>query len=319
MAASMPAVYKPAVTEPAPIPSSAVRAVGIASLLALLAAAGLTVGLPTLRQGRLLDEAADVCAARTAEAELWLAREPDVAARLDAERAEAQSLQAAFLSADDSGTIEPSLRLLAEQHGCVLTLLRLGTRREGSVLDTAPATAVFTGPRVALPELVDDFYRQGRIVRLVALDVDLPRFGEETVRTTLRWEYAAPSERPPSPDDPTLRWSPPVLLARSGPTLVDAWNRGRWERLERDALSLRSLAPRLRTLAAIDATRALLEDHQSAVAQWRDAQGAERGAVQRRLPELLRRVDLSADGRASLRPGTGGRLVVGDASGGPLQ
>lgn len=275
----------------------------------------LSVGLPTLRQGRLLEGAADVCDERAAAARTWLDREDSVGGLLETERSNAAALASAFLSTDDSAAIEPLLGLLGEQHDVALDLLRLGTRRGGTVLDTAPATAVFVGDRTALPELLDAFYRQERIVRLVALDVEIPRFGESTVRATLRWEYAAPAERPLAPDDPTLRWSPPVLLTRAGPSGIAGWNRGRWDRLEQSAIALRSLAPRLRRLAAMDAERASLEEQRVAVTRWREAQAAERTAVQRRLPELLRRTDLSADGRASLRPGTGGRLEVGDASG----
>jgi hypothetical protein len=272
-------------------------------------------GLPTLRQGRLLDEGADACATRTREAVTWLEREESVAALLDLELTSAVTLQSALLSPDDSGTIEPQLELLASQHGAELQLLRLGTRRAGTSLDTAPATAVLIVGRTGLPELLDGFYRQERIVRLVALDVELPRFGEDTIRMTLRWEFGAPSDQAVQADDPALRWSPPVLLSRVGPSSVSSWNHARWERLERASIELRSLAPRLRRLAEMDAQRATLEDQRTAVVRWREAQAAEQNAVQRRLPELLRRVDLSAEGKASLRPGTGGRLVVGDASG----
>lgn len=301
--------------EPTPLPRSTARWVVVASTLVALVALGFSLGLPTLRQGRLLDEAADVCSTRAREARGWLEREESVAALLDAEQAAAQALQSALLAEDDSGAIEPQLRLLAEQHGAELQLLRLGTRRAGTVLDTAPATAVLIGGRTGLPELLDGFYRQARIVRLVALDIELPRFGEDAVRATLRWEYGTASDTTAEADDPTLRWSPPVLLSRVGPGSVASWNRARWERLEQASIELRSLAPRLRLLADMDAQRATLEEQRAAVTRWREAQAAEQNAVQRRLPELLRRVDLSAEGKASLRPGTGGRLVVGDASG----
>ncbi len=301
--------------EPTPLPSSSARWVAVASALVAGLAVAFSFGLPTLRQGRLLDEGTEACATRTREALTWLEREESVAALLDVELTAAVALQSALLSPDDSGAIEPQLELLGKQHGAALQLLRLGTRRSGTPLDTAPATAVFTGGRTGLPELLDGFYRQRRIVRLVALDVDLPRFGEDTIRTTLRWEYGAPSDRSVEADDPVLRWSPPVLLSRVGPGSVSTWNHGRWERLEEASVELRSLAPRLRRLAEMDAQRATLEEQRTAVARWREAQTAEQNAVQRRLPELLRRVDLSAEGKASLRPGTGGRLVVGDASG----
>ncbi len=301
--------------EPTPLPSSSARWVVVASALVALLALGFSLGLPTLRQGRLLDEGADACSTRTREALTWLEREESVAALLDVELTNAVALQSSRLSPDDSGASEPQLELLASQHGAELQLLRLGTRRAGSTLDTAPATAVFTVGRTSLPELLDSFYRQERIVRLVALDVELPRFGEDTIRTTLRWEYGAPSDQAVQPDDPALRWSPPVLLSRVGPGSVSTWNHGRWERLEEAAIALRSLAPRLERLAEMDAQRATLEEQRTAVGRWQEAQAAEQNAVQRRLPELLRRVDLSAEGKASLRPGTGGRLVVGDASG----
>ncbi len=301
--------------EPTPLPPSSARWVAIASALVAGVALALTLGLPTLRQGRLLDEATDVCVARARAAGSWLEREESVAALLDAELAASSTLQTVLLSEDDSGTIEPQLVLMARQHDAELQLLRLGTRRAGPTLDTAPATAVLIGARTGLPELLDGFYRQERIVRLVALDVELPEFGEDTLRTTLRWEYGSASDAAAEPDDPMLRWSPPALLARTGPGSVSPWNRVRWERLEQASIELRSLAPRLRRLADMDAQRATLQEQRSAVVRWREAQAAEQSAVQRRLPELLRRVDLSAEGKASLRPGTGGRLVVGDASG----
>lgn len=302
-------------SEPSPLPRSATGTIAALAAIATLVALVLSVGLPTLRQGRLLDEAIALSTERTEAATRWLDREDSVIALLESESTRADALTPAFLLADDSGAIEPLLTLLGDRHDARLVLLRLGTRRTASVLDTAPATAVFEGSRTALPELLDGFYGQERLVRLVALDVELPRFGEDVVQATLRWEYAAPTEADVEADDPTLRWSPPVLVSRAGPGAIDAWNRSRWDALEDATTSLRSLAPRLRRLAMMDAQRAALEQRRTAVTRWQEAQAAEATAVQRRLPELLRRMDLSADGRAALRPGAGGRLIVGDASG----
>lgn len=281
-----------------------------ASVSAAALALALLVGLGTLRQGRLLDEAIATCRARTAEARAWLEREESVTGLLETERAEARARRAALLDADGAGSLEESLELLAGRHSMELQGLRLGTRRAGDTFDTVPATAVFVGDRAHLPELLDAFYRQARVVRLVSLDLALPRFGARTVDATLRWEFAAAPEGAPQADDPTERWSPPRLVAHASASRLHALNRGRWEQLEDETIALRALAPRLRRLATMDAERARLERRRIALERWREASASESLAVQRRMPELYRRMDLSAMGEAALRPGPGGLVVA---------
>jgi hypothetical protein len=307
-----PPVYKAPVTSPEPIPSFVPWvAGGLATALALVAAF-LTWGLPSLRQGRLLDEALAVCERRTESAQEWLEREESVAALLANEQAEGSARTRALLDDDGASSLRDTLALLAEQHEMRLDGLRLGTRRAGEAFDTVPATAVFVGDRAGLPELLDAHYRQPRVVRLVSLDLELPRFGSSTVQATLRWEYAALPESAAQADDPTDRWSPPSLVAQTGPGRITALNRSRWERLLTASDALRSLAPRLGRLAAMDAERARLEQQRLALKRWSGASAAESQAVQRRMPELLRRMDLSATGEAALRPGPGGLVVAED-------
>jgi len=302
--------YKPHMVAPEPLPR-VVPWLWLGTTVAMAAlAVGLLAGLGTLRQGRLLDEAIATCAARTGEARTWLGREESVTGLLETERAEARARHAALLDADGAGSLEASLDLLAERHELELQGLRLGTRRAGDTFDTVPATAVFVGDRASLPELLDAFYRQARVVRLVSLDLSLPRFGSRTVEATLRWEFAAVPEGAPEADDPTERWSPPRLVAHASASRLSALNRGRWEQLEDETIALRALAPRLRRLAAMDAERAQLERQRIALERWREASASESLAVQRRMPELYRRMDLSALGEAALRPGPGGLVVA---------
>ncbi|MCO4773302.1 MAG: hypothetical protein KDA24_24925 [Deltaproteobacteria bacterium] len=295
---------------PEPLPSSVPWVVGGTAAVAALLALVFAVGLPSLRQGRLLDEATAISVERSQAAASWLDREESVAALLATERADGVVRDEALLDADGAASLQGALKLLAEQHVMTLDALRLGTRRTGEAFDTVPTTAVFVGNRTSLPELLDNFYRQPRVVRLVSLDLELPKYGSVTVQATLRWEYASLPEEAPEADDPTRRWSPPSLVADAGPARITALNRGRWDELETAAAELRALAPRLRRLAAMDAERAQLERQRIAIKRWREASAAEAQAVQRRLPELLRRMDLSALGEAALRPGPGGLVVA---------
>lgn len=305
-------VYKALVTAPEPLPHAVSWTVGGIAAVAVITALVMVVGLPTLRQGRLLDDATEVCHRRSQAAAVWLEREESVASLLISERSEGTLRADALLDADASSSLEGTLKLLAERHEMQLEGLRLGTRRAGDAFDTVPSTAVFVGDRAGLPELLDSFYSQPRVVRIVSLDLELPKFGSPIVQTTLRWEYAALPESTPESDDPTTRWSPPSLVAETGPGRVTSRNRARWATLEESANALRALAPRLRRLAAMDAERALLEQQRLALKRWRESSAAEAQAVQRRMPELLRRMDLSATGEAALRPGPGG-LVVAEA------
>ncbi len=296
--------------EPDPLPRAVPWTIGGLAVVAAVFALVVSVGLPTLRQGRLLDEATSVCLKRQRDASTWLEREESVAKLLSIERANGAARIEALLAADGSAALDETIGLLADQHGMKLEGLRLGTRRTGDTFDTVPATAVFVGERTSLPELLDAFYRQPRAVRLVSLDLELPRYGASVVQATLRWEYASLPEQAPEADDPTVRWSPPSMVAATGVARITALNRGRYERLEKASSTLRGLAPRLRRLAAMDAERAQLERQRIAIERWREASAAEAQAVQRRMPELLRRMDLSALGEAALRPGPGGLVVA---------
>jgi hypothetical protein len=298
------------VTAPEPLPRAVSWTVAGITAVACLIAVLMVVGLPSLRQGRLLDNAIEVCDQRREAAEVWLEREQSVAASLTLERAESLARAGALMDSDASSSLEGTLKLLAERHEMRLDGLRLGTRRAGDAFDTVPATAVFVGDRAGLPELLDSFYRQPRVVRLVSLDLELPKFGAPVVQTTLRWEYAALPDISPEADDPTARWSPPSLVSETGPGRITSRNRGRWTRLEESANALRALAPGLRLLARMDAERSFLEQQRLALKRWRESSASEAQAVQRRMPELLRRMDLSATGEAALRPGPGGLVVA---------
>ena len=302
-------VYEGPVDDSPTLSRRALAVLPSAAALAAVLATALLVGAPSLRRSRVLDAAIATADARADAASAWLEREESVAVRLEAERA--SSDRAALYDPASSASLRDALKLLAEQNALTLEGLRLGTRRAGETLDSVPATAVFSGDRARLPELLDALYRQDRVIRLVALEVELPSFGEPTVQATVRWEYAARRDEAPTPDDPTLRWSPPALVAHSGPSAIDPFNRGRWEELEEKSAALRGLGPRLRRLATMDAERAWLEDERLALLRWKEASASESQAVQRRLPELLRRMDLSATGEAALHPGPGG-LVVAD-------
>jgi|GEM_PF-2022027 len=304
------AVYNALVTSPSPLPRAVIIAAVAIAGLAALGALALTVGLPSLRQGRLLEEATEACIDRTRAATTWLDREETVAALLTTERADGAERSKALLDDDAASSLDDDMAALAQRYELELEGLRLGTRRAGDAFDTVPATAVLLGDRAVLPEWLDAFYRQDRVVRLVSFDLELPTFGSPIVQATIRWEFAALPVRAPESDDPTTRWSPPSLVAETGRGRITPLNRSRWATLEEAAGSLRALAPRLRRLAAMDAERALLEEQRLAIVRWRGASAAEAQAVQRRMPELLRRMDLSATGEAALRPGPGGLVVA---------
>ena len=237
--------------------------------LAAGAAALLSTTFATLRQGRLLDAATAACAARAAEADGFLAREPALDDLLAAER----------LAAD-------------ERYGAVLH-----AETAGETLATAT-------------DLASQFDAQELAVRLVSLDLDLPRFGASEILATLRWEVAASQDTPSGVDDPVARWSPPVLLLRGDRSATRLGNGARWTAADRAATDLQARAPALRRVARKDAERDHLEQQRLAVERWREASRAESLAVQRRLPELFRRLDLSAEGRAALRPGPAGLMVA---------
>lgn len=282
------------------------------ALVAVAGSAGLlAMAMPGLRQGRLIAEATRVSEAHTAEATEWLAREPDLALALQREREEAALRGPFLLQTDDEVVVRTALTELAQGLGFDVLGFRLGTVRGGEAFDTVPASLKVAGDRVELPPMLAAFYGEPRVVRLVALDLEAPEFGTERVVATLRWEFASPVRSRPGPPKPEARWAPPAV-ASSPETAVAAWNQDRWRRLEEAVTELRSLGPELRRVAALEADRAALEQERRALARWRDASESERRSVLRKVPLLLRRLEVSAVGRAGLRPGPGGTLQIVD-------
>ena len=174
-----------------------------------------------------------------------------------------------------------------------------------------PATLKLSGDRAEFPLFLEAFYKQTRIVRLVALDLEAPEFGTQRAVATLRWEFAAPARR-----DQTVRvasrWLPPAAARQSRSSAIAAWNEGRLTELEEATANLRRLGPELRRLAAVEAEQSALEQERRSLARWQETGEAERRAVLRKLPLLLHRLDVSAVGRAGLRPGPGGTLQIVD-------
>ncbi len=286
--------------------STTVALIALGGLAALL-----TLAMPTLRQGRLIAEATDVCRERATEAEEWLAREPELAGALDSERREAHARRPYLLQSDDEVVVQTALTGLARDLAFDVLDFRLGTVRGGEAFDTVPATLKVAGDRAELPPLLASFYEQPRVVRLVALDLEAPEFGTERVVATLRWEFASPVRSRASPAASAGRWSPPA--AASAPeTAVASWNEGRWRELEGAVAALRALGPELRRVEALEQERTALEQERRALDRWRQASDSERRAVLRKVPLLLRRLEVSAVGRAGLRPGPGGTLQIVD-------
>ena len=284
----------------------------IVALVAVVGLAGsLALAMPALRQGRLISEACDVCRSRTTEAQQWLEREPELVLALQRERREAAERGPFLLQTDDEVVVRTALTGLAQGHGFEVVGFRLGTVRGGEAFDTVPASLKVAGDRVELPLLLAAFYGEPRVVRLVALDLEAPEFGTERTVATLRWEFASPVRTRPPAQDPDTRWAPPAV-ASSPETAVASWNEDRWRELEAAVAELRSLGPELRRVSGMEAERAALEQERRALARWREASESERRAVLRKVPLLLRRLEVSAVGRAGLRPGPGGTLQIID-------
>ena len=296
----------------APLPRWINGSLVLALLVVGGAAALMILAMPTLRQGRLIEEAERVCRIRQGEAIQWLEREPEVVAGLTTEREAAADRGAHLLQADDEVGVRATLEALAEESGFEVLTFRLGTARRGEAFDTVPATLQFAGDRVELSPLLEAFYSQPRVVRLVALDLESPEFGSQRAVVTLRWEFAAPVRVRPLPSDPSVRFAPPAIVSRESAGAVASWNQGRWEALEEATDDLGSLGPDLRRLARLEAERTALEQERRSMARWREASTSEQGAVLRKVPQLLRRLDVSAVGRAGLRPGPGGTLQLID-------
>jgi len=278
---------------------------GVAALLVL--AAVLALGMSTLRQGRLLEAAEVVAAERTEEARRRLGRAGEARATLDARREEAGELADLLLGPDDDGPVRGTIEFMVDAAGLEMVDLRLGTVRRGEILGTVAGTLTVRGSRQDVPPLLDAFYGQQRVVRLTSLELRDDDTGD--LHAAVRWDYAAPvAVRPPREAVHDL--APPRVAARGSLLAVDALNRGAWERLDAAAGELRSLGPALRELAEIDAEIDLLDRRRRALARWQAASMSEARSVQRKLPAAFRMLDVSAIGRAVLRPGPGGALLV---------
>jgi hypothetical protein len=271
---------------------------------------GLHFAMPMLRQARLLEDARDVTLERMTDARRWLEREPAIAAALDTERREAVNRLPHLLRTDEAVRVRTWLQDLARDAGFEVGSVRLGTVREGETFDTVPAAIQIAGDRADLPPFLATFYDQPRVVRIIALDLETRRFGSERVHATLRWEFAAAARRHTPAPDPTLLWAPPVVAEHENASRISRLNRGHWKALDAAAEDLRDLRPALLRVSRMDAERARLEMERRSLAHWQDAAQAERRAVLRKTPLLLRKLDLSAMGRAGLRPGPGGTLQI---------
>ncbi len=296
-----------------PLPQYVVRLLAAAVVVMATLVIGLHFAMPTLRQAQLLDRAREVTTERSVEAARWLQREPTISAALDRERREAFGRLPHLLRTDEAVQVRTWLQDLARGAGFEVGSVRLGTVRKGETFDTVPAAIQIVGDRAELPPFLATFYDQPRVVRLIALDLEARRLGSERVNATLRWEFAAAARTRKQTIDPTPLWAPPGVADRKFANRVARFNRSRWKSLDATAEDLRDLRPSLLRVARMEAERARLELERRSLAHWQDAAQAERRAVLRKTPLLLRQLDLSAMGRAGLRPGPGGTLqIVGD-------
>ena len=294
------------------LPNWVLRSLFASVLTLALMSTGMHLGMSVLRQGRLLDRALQVCDSRATAAQEWLAREERLKEAIEREERDALGRMSRLLLTDEAVRVRSRLKNISEANGFDVQNLGLGTLREGEAFDTVPASLRLIGDRVELPPFLAAFYDQPRVVRLVALDLEATRFGSQRVGATLRWELAAPARTPPPLKDLTGQWAPPSLAAPGLVAGISRWNLGRWHRLQDAASALRSLAPALRSLAELEGKRSALEQERRTLTRWAEAAKAERAAVLRKAPLLLRQLDVSALGRAGLRPGPGGTLQIID-------
>ena len=295
----------------APLPRAVPASLlGAAALLGVVAA-GIAWQMPTLRQGRLIDAADRVTQTRHDGALARLADEGDVARAVVDARAEAERRRALLLATDDDKDVQAWLTQLVEGAGLRLEQMQFGTRRAGESLAVVPAELVVLGDRVDLPPFLQRFYAQERALRLVSLEVESPEYGDLNARATLRWEFAAPPRPEAAEILPDQRFAPPAVA--SAPTAsVARMNRGRWTRLQASAESLTALGPRLRRLSTLEAELAELQRQAKGLERWQAASAIEGRSLLRKLPMLLREVEVGAMGRAALRPGPGGALQISE-------
>ncbi len=275
-------------------------------------AIGLALAMPVLRQARLLEQARQVCAERETDAKSWLVREERVEQALKKEWVVAQSRKARLWAQGDEEVIQNGLRSLAGAASFRVLGLDFGMPQLGEAFAAIPATLRVQGDSADLPPFLKSFYTQDRLVRLVALDLEAPSFGSQDVVATLRWEYPASTRRRLEAEDPTTRWSPPVVATRANRASVSRWNRKRWDKLSAAARSLRALSTDLRRVARMEAERKAMERERRSLGRWESATRAEARAILRKVAPLLRRMEVSAMGKASLRPGPAGALRIVD-------
>jgi hypothetical protein len=282
--------------------------------LLVIGGAGILIALamPVLRQGKLIEAAREVCIERSNEATIWLDRAPEAEEALRAEWELAHERGNSLLGLDEEVPVRNLLEEVSARFELTVLDLHFGTVRRGEAFDAVPGSLRVSGDRAQLPLFLKSFYEQERLVRLVALDLETISYGSEDVNVTLRWEYPAPARRRRDIRDPIAKWSPPTLCATSSLSSVAGWNRGKWQRMDRAASELRTLAPRLEKLATVDAERRALERERQSLERWREASHAEARAVMRKLPVLLSGLAVSAVGRVGLRPGPAGTMLLVD-------
>jgi len=284
------------------------------SALVVIGGTGILVALamPVLRQGKLIEAARNACVERSVEARHWLERQEQAEASLRSEWDLARERGELLLDIDEEVPVRNLLEEISGRFELEVLDVHFGTVRRGEAFDAVPGSLRVSGDRAQLPLFLERFYAQERLVRLVALDLETISYASEDVNVTLRWEYPAPARRRRDIEDPTAKWSPPTVCATSSLSSVAGWNRGKWQRMDRAAADLRALAPRLQTLATVDAERRALERERQSLERWELSSDSEAKAVMRKLPVLLSRLAISAVGRAGLRPGPGGTLLMVD-------
>ncbi len=282
------------------------------SALVVIGGTGILIALamPILRQGKLIEAAQQICEERSSEAGDWLQRQRESEEALRNEWDLARERGERLLDVDEEVPVRNLLEEISHSHSLRIDDMHFGTVRRGEAFDAIPGSLRVAGDRAQLPMFLEGFYAQDRLVRLVALDLETISYDSDDVKMTLRWEYPAPARRRRELEDPVAKWSPPALCATSSLSSVAGWNRGKWQRMDRAASELRSLAPELARLATVDAERRALERERHSLERWHDASLAEASAVKRKLPVLLGRLAVSAVGRAGLRPGPGGTLLL---------
>ena len=301
---------RPMTAEPSALPRPLLAALALGAVLLLGLAGLLALGRPALRQGQLLDAATEQCRQREAAAQAWLARNPARSQALSAAKARMDAQSERLLQPDRGLATTTGLRDAALASGFAVEEVSLGTARSGEALDIVTARLVVEGDRVELPPLLATLYDQPQLVRLVSLDVEVQRFGDQPVRAELRWEYPAPPRRRPAAPDASDRWAPPAAADPAHEPSVASANRAGWAALQDTAADLRALAEPLAEAARVEAVLEDLAEQQRSVERWISAGEAERRAVLRKLPALLSALDASATGKAHLRPGPGGSLRV---------